>query len=62
MEGELTARRRLPEPLVRQGGQGLVEYSLILALTVIVVIVVLSLMGRQIENAFQAVINTIQGP
>jgi Flp pilus assembly pilin Flp len=46
----------------RRRGQGLVEYSLILALSVIVVIVVLSLMGRQIENAFRAVVNTLQGP
>ena len=44
----------------RQGGQGLVEYSVILALVLIVVIVVLALMGRQILNAFQNVVNTFQ--
>jgi pilus assembly protein Flp/PilA len=46
----------------RQRGQGLIEYALILALTVIVVIVVLALMGRQIGNAFQNVANTLRGP
>ena len=43
-------------------GQGLIEYSLILALVVIVVILVVALMGRQILNAFQGVVNTLQGP
>jgi pilus assembly protein Flp/PilA len=46
----------------RQRGQGLVEYSLILALVVIVVVVVLALMGQQIRNSFQDVVNTLQGP
>jgi pilus assembly protein Flp/PilA len=41
-------------------GQGLVEYSLILALVLIVVIVVLALTGRQILNAFQNVVNAYQ--
>ena len=45
-----------------QGGQGLIEYSVILALVAIVVVLVLALMGRQIENAFQNVANTLQGP
>jgi pilus assembly protein Flp/PilA len=44
----------------RQRGQGLVEYSLILALVVIVVIVVVALAGRQIQNAFQNVVNAYQ--
>jgi Flp pilus assembly pilin Flp len=43
-----------------QGGQGLVEYSLILALVLIAVIVVLALMGHQILNAFRNVVNTFQ--
>jgi len=47
---------------LRRWGQGLFEYSLILALTVIVVIVVFSLMGRQIQSTFQAVVTTLQGP
>jgi Flp pilus assembly pilin Flp len=46
----------------RQRGQSLVEYALILALVVIAVVVVLALMGRQIGNAFQDVVNTLQGP
>jgi len=39
-----------------------VEYALILALTAIVVVAVLGLMGRQIQNAFQNVVATLQGP
>ena len=46
----------------RQGGQGLVDYALILALVVIVVAAVLLLMGHQILNAFRDVGNTLQGP
>jgi pilus assembly protein Flp/PilA len=46
----------------RQRGQGLVEYTLILALVLLVVIAVLTLLGRQIFDAFQNVTNTLQGP
>jgi pilus assembly protein Flp/PilA len=49
-------------PPVRQRGQGLVEYALILVLVAIVLVVVLSLMGRQIQAAFQNVVATLQGP
>ena len=38
----------------------MVEYALILVLVAIVVIGVLSLMGGQINNAFQDVVNTLQ--
>jgi pilus assembly protein Flp/PilA len=44
----------------RQRGQGLVEYSLILALVLVVVIVLLALTGRQMLNAFQNVANAFQ--
>jgi Flp pilus assembly pilin Flp len=53
---------RLSGPPARHRGQSLVEYTLILALAAIVVIAVLSLMGRQILAAFQNVANTMQGP
>jgi len=43
-------------------GQGLVEYTLILALVAIVVIAVLGLLGRQILDAFQNVANTMRAP
>jgi len=52
--------RRLRWPPTGQEGQGLVEYALILVLVAIVVIGVLSLMGGQINNAFQDVVNTLQ--
>lgn len=44
----------------RQRGQGLVEYSVILALVLIVVIVVVALTGRQMLHAFQNVVNAFQ--
>jgi pilus assembly protein Flp/PilA len=47
--------------LARQQGQGLVEYALILVLVAIVVIAVLTLMGKQIQDAFQDVVGTLQG-
>lgn len=56
----LSKYRRLRWPPTRQKGQGLVEYALILVLVAIVVIGVLSLMGGQINNAFQDVVNTLQ--
>ena len=40
-------------------GQGLVEYSLIMALVVIVVIVILSLMGPSIGEVFSDIITTM---
>jgi pilus assembly protein Flp/PilA len=41
---------------VRQEGQGMVEYALILVLVSIVVIVILLTMGRQIRNVFSNVV------
>jgi pilus assembly protein Flp/PilA len=41
---------------VRQSGQGMVEYALILVLVSIVVIVVLLTMGNQIQNVFSNVV------
>jgi pilus assembly protein Flp/PilA len=40
----------------RQGGQGMVEYALILVLVSIVVIVILLTMGNQIQNVFSNVV------
>jgi len=56
----LSKYRMARRPPTRQEGQGLVEYALILVLVAIVVIGVLSLMGGQINNAFQDVVNTLQ--
>jgi pilus assembly protein Flp/PilA len=41
---------------VRQSGQGMVEYALILVLVSIVVIVILLTMGNQIANVFSNVV------
>jgi len=43
-------------------GQGLIEYAVLLVLVAIAAIVALSLMGRQIQGAFQNVVNVLQGP
>jgi pilus assembly protein Flp/PilA len=44
------------QPSVRQSGQGMVEYALILVLVSIVVIVILLTMGGQIGNVFSNVV------
>ncbi len=41
---------------VRQEGQGMVEYALILVLVSIVVIIILLTMGNQIKNVFSNVV------
>ena len=42
-----------------QGGQGMVEYALILVLVSIVVIVILLTMGGQIKNVFSNVVSAL---
>lgn len=42
--------------LMRQTGQGMVEYALILVLVSIVVIVILLLMGGQVSNVFSNIV------
>ncbi len=49
----------LRERLVRQEGQGMVEYALILVLVSIVVIVILLTMGNQIKNVFSNVVTAL---
>lgn len=44
---------------VRQNGQGMVEYALILVLVSIVVIVILLVMGKQIRNVFSNVVSAL---
>ncbi len=45
-----------------RGGQALIEYLPIVALTAIVVTVALVLMGKQIAGAFQNVADLLRGP
>jgi pilus assembly protein Flp/PilA len=52
---------RLRGLLVRQEGQGLVEYALILVLVAIVVIGVLATMGQRISDAFTDIANNLAG-
>jgi pilus assembly protein Flp/PilA len=44
----------------KEKGQGLVEYALILVLIAVVVIVVLSIMGEQINNVFSTISSTME--
>ena len=44
--------RRLLNELIREDGQGMVEYALILVLIAVVVIVVLIILGNQVQNVF----------
>jgi pilus assembly protein Flp/PilA len=45
--------------VVRQRGQGLVEYALILMLVALIVIVILALLGPAIGNIFSNVVSVI---
>lgn len=45
----------------KEGGQGLVEYALILVLVAIVVIAILAILGPQIGNIFSRVTNGLGG-
>ena len=51
------AVRRFLSPDRREDGQGMVEYALILVLIAVVVIIVLSTVGRQVKNVFSNVSN-----
>lgn len=45
--------RRLAQSATRdQGGQGMVEYALILVLIAVVVIAILMILGNQVQNVF----------
>jgi pilus assembly protein Flp/PilA len=59
--GVLSKCVRLRGLLVRQEGQGLVEYALILVLVAIVVIGVLATMGKTISDAFTDIANNLAG-
>jgi pilus assembly protein Flp/PilA len=48
-------------PILREKGQGLVEYALILVLVAVVVIAILLIMGPQIGNAFSRITNAMGG-
>lgn len=52
---------RMRERLLQDGGQGLVEYALILVLVAIVVIGVLTTMGTRIQAAFTDIVGSLGG-
>jgi pilus assembly protein Flp/PilA len=45
--------------LPREGGQGLVEYALIILLVALVVIIILALIGPQLGNVFSQVVSSL---
>lgn len=46
----------------KQRGATMVEYGIMVALIAVVVIVVVSILGGEINDAFQAVVDCIQDP
>ncbi len=48
----MTSIRRLLRSLNDKAGQALVEYSLILALVVVILIMVVMVLGNQVKNTF----------
>ncbi|MER3399853.1 MAG: Flp family type IVb pilin [Thermoflexus sp.] len=46
---------------LREKGQGLVEYALILVLIAVVVIVILSLLGTQVSRVFSQITSALGG-
>jgi pilus assembly protein Flp/PilA len=63
VEGDVLSRwaRTARRALGRQAGQGLVEYALILVLVAIVVIGVLTTMGKSINTAFNDIVGSLGG-
>ena len=45
--------------VLKEKGQGLVEYAIILALIAIVVIAIMSTLGKKINNSFQLISNSL---
>ncbi|HXF69151.1 MAG TPA: Flp family type IVb pilin [Thermoflexus sp.] len=46
---------------IREKGQGLVEYALILMFIAVVVIVILSLLGTQVSTVFSTITSALSG-
>jgi pilus assembly protein Flp/PilA len=47
--------------VLREKGQGLVEYAIIIALIAIVVIAVVGILGKKVNNTFESVTNSLPG-
>ncbi len=45
--------------ILHQRGQGLVEYAIILALIAIVVIAVMTTLGKKVNNTFKGISNSL---
>jgi pilus assembly protein Flp/PilA len=51
----------IKDNLKRQEGQAMAEYGIILALIAAVVIALLVTLGKDIQNAFQSLVNAVEG-
>jgi pilus assembly protein Flp/PilA len=52
---------RLRELLAREEGQGMTEYGLILVLIAIVVVLMLGVLGHQVNNAYSNIASSLPG-
>jgi pilus assembly protein Flp/PilA len=51
--------RRLRAAMLREDGQGMTEYALILILIAIVVVLMLGVLGHQVNNAYSNISNSL---
>lgn len=56
---QLVRLRALRAQLMREEGQGLTEYGLIVVLIGIVVVLMLGILGHQVNNTFSNISNTL---
>lgn len=52
---------RLRAALMREEGQGMTEYGLILILVAVVVILMLGVLGHQVTNSYSNIANSLPG-
>jgi len=55
------ATQRLRSALAREEGQGMTEYGLILILIAIIVVLMLGVLGHQVNNTFSNISNGLGG-
>jgi pilus assembly protein Flp/PilA len=55
----LNVRTKIGQAIVRQEGQGLVEYALIIVLVAIAVIIAVMALGTQLQTVFKTIVNNL---
>lgn len=61
VDGVRGATQRLRTALAREDGQGMTEYGLILILIAIIVVLMLGVLGHQVNNTFSNISNGLGG-